>query len=154
MAEVEVDLRTYEASVTDFVAVQEVGKVVNEVLARGQIQGGVVQAIGWALLESCVWRDGAMHNNQLTNYIIPTAADVPPIRVVFLENPYMHGARGAKGIGELPMDGPAPAVANAVAAALATAGAQPTSIPMTSEVLMELVHPSAATAAATARAHG
>lgn len=136
VAEVEVDLRTFAITVLDFVAVQEVGKVLNEVLARGQIQGGVVQGIGWALLEECKWQDGAMRNTQLTNYIIPTSQDVPAIRVGFLENPYPHGALGAKGIGELPMDGPAPAILNAVAAAL---GVEPREIPLTPEKLMRLL---------------
>lgn len=136
VAEVEVDLRTYAARMIDFVAVQEVGKVLNEVLARGQIQGGVVQGIGWALTEELKWREGAMANCQMTNYVIPTSDDVPPVRVAFLENPYPYGAQGAKGIGELPMDGPAPAIANAVAAAT---GCDPCVIPLTPERLMELL---------------
>ncbi len=135
VAEVEVDLRTYDTRVLDFVAVQEIGKVLNETLARGQVQGGVAQALGWALLEECRWKDGAMANAQLTNYIIPTSDDVPPIRVAFLEHPYPHGAQGAKGLGELPMDGPAPAVLNAIAAAT---GADPCAIPLLPERLMEI----------------
>ena len=55
-----------------------------------------------------------MLNSQMTNYIIPTTADIPPIRVYFEENPYAYGPAGAKGIGELPMDGPAPAILNAI----------------------------------------
>ncbi len=55
-----------------------------------------------------------MLNNQMTNYIIPTSADIPPIRVYFEEQPYPYGPRGAKGIGELPMDGGAPAIVNAI----------------------------------------
>lgn len=136
VADVEVDLRTFSVRVRDFVAVQEIGRVLHETLARGQIQGGVVQALGWALLEECKWRDGAMENAQLTNYIIPTADDVPPIRVDFMEAPYAHGAGGAKGIGELPFDGVAPAVANAVAAAL---GADPCDVPLTPERVMDLL---------------
>ncbi len=136
VAEVEVDLRTCASRVLDFVAVQEVGKVLNPTLARGQVQGGVVQGIGWALMEECKWRDGAMVNNQLTNYLIPTADDVPPVRVAFLENPYPHGAGGAKGLGELPIDGPGPAIVNAVARAT---GADPRAIPLTAERLMELM---------------
>ncbi len=134
-AEVEVDLRTWTARVTDFVAVQEVGAVLDPILARGQVQGGVVQGIGWALLEDCRLEDGAMTNHQLTNYIIPTSDDVPPIRVVFVENPWEGGPMGAKGLGELPMDGPAPAIANAVARAL---GVDPLEIPLTPERLMAL----------------
>lgn len=132
-AEVEVDTRTWTVKVRDFTAVQEIGKVVNPTLARGQVQGGVVQAIGWALMEECRMRDGAMINNQLTNYIIPTSDDVPTIRVEFLEIPYPRGGGGAKGVGELPMDGPAPAILNAVHDALAIS---PTSIPLTPERLM------------------
>src|SRR3989449_387307 len=136
VAEVEVDLRTCTTRVIDFVAVQEVGKVLNPTLARGQVQGGVVQGIGWALMEECKWRDGAMANNQLTNYLIPTSDDVPSVRVAFLENPYPHRARGAEGLGELPIDGPAPAIVNAVARAT---GADPRAIPLTPERLMDLM---------------
>lgn len=114
VAEVAVDLTTYEPRVEDFVAVQEVGRVIHPVLAAGQIEGGVAQAVGYALYEKVAWREGRMANNQMTNYIIPTALDVPPIRVHFEETPYAYGPAGAKGIGELPMDGPAPAILNAI----------------------------------------
>jgi len=114
VAEVSYDPLTYEAHVDDFVAVQEVGRVINPTLAAGQIEGGVAQAIGYTLYENVVWQDGRMANGQMTNYIMPTAADLPPIRVYFEENPYAFGPGGAKGIGELPMDGPAPAILNAI----------------------------------------
>ncbi len=133
VADVEVDLRTFSVRVTDFVAAQEIGRVLNPTLARGQIQGGVVQAIGWALTEDIVTRDGAMANGQMTNYIIPTSGDLPPIRVIFEESESPFGPRGAKGIGELPMDGPAPAILNAICKAL---GTQLYEIPMTPERLM------------------
>jgi CO/xanthine dehydrogenase Mo-binding subunit len=107
--------------------------VLHPVLAAGQIEGGVAQAIGWALYEDVVWKDGRMVNAQMTNYIMPTAADVPPIRVELLEQPYAHGPGGAKGIGELPMDGPAPAIVNAIAHAT---GVRVRRIPVTPEVLM------------------
>ena len=134
VAEVAVDTVTFEARVTDFVAVQEVGKVIHPVLAAGQIEGGVAQAIGMALYENVVWREGRMANGQMTNYIMPTAADIPPIRVFFEEHPYPFGPRGAKGIGELPMDGPAPAILNAIENAT---GISVREIPATPEVLME-----------------
>src|SRR5712692_1616132 len=114
VAEVSYDPLTYEAHVDDFVAVQEVGRVINPVLAAGQIEGGVAQAIGMTLYENVVWQNGRMANGQMTNYIMPTAAEIPPIRVYFEENPYAYGPDGAKGIGELPMDGPAPAILNAI----------------------------------------
>ena len=134
VAEVAVDTVTYEARVTDFVAVQEVGKVIHPVLAAGQIEGGVAQAIGMALYENVVWREGRMANGQMTNYIMPTAADIPPIRVFFEEQPYPFGPHGAKGIGELPMDGPAPAILNAIENAT---GICLREIPATPEMLME-----------------
>jgi CO/xanthine dehydrogenase Mo-binding subunit len=133
VAEVTVDLTTWETRIDDFVAVQEVGKVINPTLAAGQIEGGVAQGIGWALYEDVVWREGRMANGQMTNYIMPTSMDLPLIRVYFEEVPYPNGPAGAKGIGELPMDGPAPAIFNAVANAT---GAQPTHLPLTPERLM------------------
>jgi CO/xanthine dehydrogenase Mo-binding subunit len=136
VAEVTVDLVTFEIHVDDFVAVQEVGKVINPVLATGQIQGGVAQGIGWALHEDVVWREGRMINGQMTNYIMPTSMDVPPIRVYFEERPYPYGPAGAKGLGELPMDGPAPAIVNAIAHAT---GTSPGRLPITPESLMVLL---------------
>jgi CO/xanthine dehydrogenase Mo-binding subunit len=118
VADLEIDMTTFQAEVKDFVAVQEVGRVIHPVIAMGQIEGGVAQGIGWALYEDVVLQKGIMQNYQLTNYILPTTADTPPIRVFFYENPYAHGPFGAKGLGELPMDGPAPAIASAAAFAL------------------------------------
>jgi CO/xanthine dehydrogenase Mo-binding subunit len=134
VAEVSYDELTYEARVEDFVALQEVGRVINPVLAAGQIEGGVAQAIGFTLFENVVWKDGRMVNNQMTNYIIPTPVDIPPIRVYFEENPYAYGPGGAKGIGELPMDGAAPAILNAIENATGTSF---THIPLMPEKLME-----------------
>jgi CO/xanthine dehydrogenase Mo-binding subunit len=130
IAEVAVDMVTYSVSVEDFVALQEVGKVLHPVLAQGQIIGGIAQAIGFALYENVAWQNGRMQNGQMTNYIMPTSADLPPIRVYFEELGNVHGAFGAKGIGELPMDGPAPAIVNAVKDAL---GVNFNSIPLLPE---------------------
>ena len=136
VAEVSVDTITGETKVDDFVALQEVGRVIHPVLAGGQIEGGVAQAIGYALYEHVVWRDGRMANAQMTNYIMPTSMDLPPIRVYFEEQPYAHGPGGAKGIGELPMDGVAPAIANAIEAAV---GVPMNSIPITPELLLDAI---------------
>jgi CO/xanthine dehydrogenase Mo-binding subunit len=136
VAEVSVDTVTWETRVDDFVAVQEVGKVINPTLAAGQIEGGVAQGIGWALYEDVVWREGRMANAQMTNYIMPTSMDLPPIHVFFEEVPYPYGPAGAKGIGELPMDGPAPAIFNAIAHAT---GVDVTELPLTPERLMTLM---------------
>ncbi len=136
VAEVTVDLATYRVSVDDFVALQEVGKVLNPVLAKGQIAGGVAQGVGFTLYEKVNWLDGRMQNAQMTNYIMPTSADVPPIRVFFEELGNAYGAFGAKGIGELPMDGPAPAIVNAIEDAL---GIPFDSIPLLPEDIFEAV---------------
>jgi CO/xanthine dehydrogenase Mo-binding subunit len=140
VAEVTVDMLTYEARVDDFVALQEVGKVVHPILAAGQIEGGVAQAIGFTLYENVVWAQGRMLNNQMTNYIIPTAADIPPIRVFFEEQPYLYGPRGAKGIGELPMDGGAPAILNAIEHATSVAFNH---VPLMPEDLMQSLNENA-----------
>lgn len=134
VVEVSFDELTYEARVEDFVALQEIGRVLNPVLAAGQIEGGVAQAIGFTLFENVVWKNGRMANNQMTNYIIPTPADIPPIRVYFEENPYAYGPGGAKGIGELPMDGAAPAILNAIENATGVSFNQ---VPLMPERLME-----------------
>jgi CO/xanthine dehydrogenase Mo-binding subunit len=134
IAEVTIDLTTYGVSVDDFVALQEVGKVLHPLLARGQIIGGVAQGIGFSLYEKVVWQNGRMQNGQMTNYIMPTSSDLPLIRVFFEELGNVHGAYGAKGIGELPMDGPAPAIVNAVENAL---GVRFDSIPLLPEDIME-----------------
>jgi CO/xanthine dehydrogenase Mo-binding subunit len=134
VAEVGVDTTTCEIQVEDFVALQEVGRVIHPILAAGQIEGGVAQGIGYAVFENVVWKDGRMANNQMTNYIMPTSVDVPRIRVYFEEIPYEYGPLGAKGIGELPIDGPAPAVMNAVENALGMAVDE---IPLMPEMLME-----------------
>jgi CO/xanthine dehydrogenase Mo-binding subunit len=134
--DVAIDPLTMQAEVANFVAVQEVGRVLEPTLAAGQIQGGVAQGIGWALYEDVVLKDGVMTNHQLTNYILPTAADTAPIRTFFHEQPYEHGPQGAKGIGELPMDGPAPAIGAAIADAT---GVVMPRIPFLPERIMEAI---------------
>jgi len=114
VVQVAFDTVTCSAEVEEFWSVQEVGRVLNPVLAGGQVEGGVAQGIVYALYEKVQWQNGRMMNNQMTNYIMPTAEDVPPIHVYFEEIPFQHGGFGAKGIGELPHDGPAPAVLNAI----------------------------------------
>ena len=133
VVELEVDPDTFDVRLIEVTAVQEFGRPIHPALARGQIEGGTVQGLGYALLERVVMKNGAMANAQLTNYTIPTTLDTPEIDVVMLENPYPGGPFGAKGLGELPMDGPAPAVVNA----LRHRGFDLRSIPATPEVISE-----------------
>jgi CO/xanthine dehydrogenase Mo-binding subunit len=131
VAELELDPDTFEVRPLRITAVQEFGRPIHPALARGQIEGGTVQGLGYALLERVVMKNGAMANGQLTNYSIPTTLDTPEIDVVMLSNPYPGGPFGAKGLGELPMDGPAPAVVNA----LRHLGLDVREIPATPELL-------------------
>ena len=112
--DLEIDKLTCEVRLRGVVTAQEIGKAINPVVVEGQIIGGTVQGLGWALLENPVYKNGVMQNSQLTNYVIPTFADTPPIKVELLEKPYSYGPFGAKGLGELPNDVPAPAVAAAL----------------------------------------
>ena len=114
VVEVERDPDTYQVRPVRLTAVQEIGKAIHPVLAAGQIEGGSAQGIGYALLEEVVLRDGLMANAQLTNYTVPTTMDTPRLETVILENPYEHGPFGAKGVGEMPINGPAPAIVNAI----------------------------------------
>ena len=99
---------------------------------RGKSKAASRRASASRSTKMCVWQHGRMINGQMTNYIMPTSMDVPPIRVFFEEIPYERGPAGAKGIGELPLDGTAPAIANAIAHAT---GVDITRIPITPEVL-------------------
>ena len=132
VVEVEVDPATWQVNPVKLTSVHEIGKAIHPRLAVGQIQGGTAQGLGWALLEEVVMRDGRMANNSFTNYIVPTTLDTPDMEIVLLERPYRHGPFGAKGVGEMPIDGPAPAVINA----LRHAGYDLREIPATPERVM------------------
>jgi CO/xanthine dehydrogenase Mo-binding subunit len=118
IAEVEVDLDTFETRVIGFWAAQDIGRAIHPVLCAGQVEGGTLQAIGWALYESVVWKDGRIMNPRMTNYVIPTSRDAPSFGTILVEDPFSGGPSGAKGVGELPMDGGAPAIAAALEQAL------------------------------------
>jgi CO/xanthine dehydrogenase Mo-binding subunit len=114
VVEIEVDRDTWQARPVAFTSVHEIGRAIHPMLVEGQIEGGSLQGLGYALNEEVVMRDGRMANASLTNYIIPTTLDTPPMDVAVMENPYQQGPFGAKGVGEMPIDGPAPAVINAL----------------------------------------
>ena len=114
VVEVVFDRDAYEVRPVHVTAVHEFGRPIHPALAQGQIEGGVVQALGYALLEHVHMRAGIMVNTSLADYTIPTTRDTPPIDVIMIENHYAAGPFGAKGLGELPMNGPAPAVVNAI----------------------------------------
>ena len=132
LVDVSVDLDTYEVKVDRCVQAVDVGKAINPVIVRGQIEGGTLQALGWALLENIVYQDGRVANANMTNCIVPTFADSPDLETIIVEQPYAFGPSGAKGVGEIPMDGPAAAVANAMVDAL---GGDFDAIPILPEVV-------------------
>ncbi len=134
--EVSVDLDTGEVEVERVVQACDVGKAIHPVLCAGQVEGGVVQALGYALLEELVLTDGRVQNTRMQNYIIPTSLDAPPIETILIENPYPYGPHGAKGVGELPMDGPAPAVAAAI---LNATGVLVPELPITPDRLLRML---------------
>ena len=112
---VEVDLDTGEVHVRDVVAADDIGRVIHPVLAEGQVEGGTLQAVGYATIEEIKLRDGRYLNDRLATYIIPTALDAPRITTILVEAPFDGVPHGAKGVGELPMDVGAPAVVAAIA---------------------------------------
>jgi CO/xanthine dehydrogenase Mo-binding subunit len=115
VARVDVDLDTGEVDVRDVVAADDVGRVIHPVLAEGQVEGGTLQAVGYATIEEIKLRDGRYLNDRLATYIIPTALDAPRIETILVEAPFAGAPHGAKGVGELPMDVGAPAVVAAIA---------------------------------------
>ncbi|MDB4993054.1 MAG: aldehyde oxidase [Myxococcaceae bacterium] len=143
IAEVEVDLDTFETTVLGFWAAQDIGKAIHPVMCAGQIEGGTLQAIGWALYENVVWKDGRIMNPRMTNYVIPTSKDAPPFTTILVEHPFSGGPSGAKGVGELPMDGGAPAIASAVEQAIS---AKLDNLPLLPEQLFAAVHGQTASA--------
>ena len=98
----------------DCVSADEIGRVIHPILAEGQVEGGTLQAIGYATIEEIKLRDGRYLNDRLATYLIPTALDAPPIRAILVEKPFSGSPHGAKGVGELPMDVAAPAVVAAI----------------------------------------
>ncbi|HWN68057.1 MAG TPA: xanthine dehydrogenase family protein molybdopterin-binding subunit [Haliangium sp.] len=135
VAEVELDRTTYEVRPLSVTAVAEIGKAIHPIMVAGQIEGGTAQGVGFALNEHVIMRNGAMVNANMTNYTIPTTRDTPRIDVVIMENPYAHGPFGAKGVGEMPIDGPAPAVVNAIR----QLGLDVRALPAIPEAIMEAI---------------
>ena len=136
VAEVEVDTETGAVAVVKMTAAHDVGRVLNPVTLVGQVHGGVLQCIGMALYEKMKTECGAITTPDFSTYIIPTAADVPEIYALFVEEPYSRGPFGAKGIGETPAMPGAAAIANAVASVV---GVRFEELPITPEAVRRAV---------------
>ncbi|MEM3112510.1 MAG: molybdopterin cofactor-binding domain-containing protein, partial [Candidatus Anstonellales archaeon] len=131
-AEVEIDPQTGEISLLRYVAAHDVGKAINPLTIEGQISGGVVQGIGYALMEEIIFKNGLILNPNLKDYYIPTSLDVPSIESILIESNDPNGPYGAKGVGETSLIPVAPAIANAIFHAT---GVRMTEIPITAERL-------------------
>ncbi|MEW5721482.1 MAG: xanthine dehydrogenase family protein molybdopterin-binding subunit [Thermodesulfobacteriota bacterium] len=114
VAEVEVDPDTGQVTLTNFVAAHDVGRAINPLATEGQAQGGVVQGLGWALMEDMITRNGVLLNPGFLDYIIPTALDVPDITPILVEPIEPDGPYGAKGIGEPALNPVMSAITNAI----------------------------------------
>ena len=134
VAEVEIDTLTLELKVTRVFSTWDIGRLINPMLAKGQIEGGLIQALGYSVMEKMAIKDGLYDASRMQTYVVPTVLDAPEMDVHFVEFPYTHGQPGAKGVGEIPMDGLAPAIANAVYAAT---GVRMNDLPITPEKLLE-----------------
>lgn len=144
-AHVAVDAETGKVDLIDYFGVEDIGRIINPLTAKGQSIGAVVQGLGGVFLENLAYaEDGQFIAGTFADYLMPTATDFPQIRAMELENsPSPHNPLGAKGCGEgglVPVGG---VVANAVGAALASFGVQPNVLPLTPAHIWEMVQKSA-----------
>ena len=137
IVDVEVDPETGKVTILRYTAVQDVGKAIHPSYVEGQIQGGVVQGIGWALNEEYIYSDdGHLLNASLLDYRMPTALDLPMIETVVVEVANPDHPFGVRGVGEVPIVPPAGAIANAIYDAV---GVRPTELPMSPARLLEAI---------------
>lgn len=138
VAEVEVDTWTGEVRVVNYWAVHDVGRIINRKMLEGQLEGGIVQGIGWALTEDYLYDDaGHVRNANFLDYRLPGPRDVPHIYTDFVETDDPRGPYGAKGIGEPALNPVAAAVLNAVTDAT---GFTFNYLPVTAQKMLERLH--------------
>ena len=120
IAQVSVDAEDGRVSIEKYVVVHDCGRIINPLIVEGQIQGGVAQGIGEALMEEMVYDDeGQLQNATLLEYLLPTAEDIPNMEIDHIESPSIDNVGGFKGVGEGGIIGAVPAILNAVSDALA-----------------------------------
>ncbi|MDA8250520.1 MAG: xanthine dehydrogenase family protein molybdopterin-binding subunit [Rhodospirillales bacterium] len=141
--EVAVDTETGEITVLKSVGAHDVGQAINPAAVEGQIEGGAAQGQGYALSEELIYREGRLMTPSFSEYLIPTAMDVPPVRSIILESRSGLGPFGAKGIGEPALTPVAPAIANAVADAI---GVRIADLPLTPEKVVNALRQRASAA--------
>ncbi|KKL75666.1 hypothetical protein LCGC14_2052580, partial [marine sediment metagenome] len=133
--EVEVDPATFVTRVTGIWGVYDIGAAIDEKVIKGQIEGGITQGLGYAALEVMNTEKGKILQGSLTDYIIPNSVEFPEMGIRLVDNPYEYGPFGAKGAGELPFVGAAPAFASAVQNAI---GIRVSRLPVTPEYILEI----------------
>ncbi|HKC90182.1 MAG TPA: molybdopterin cofactor-binding domain-containing protein, partial [Candidatus Limnocylindria bacterium] len=116
-AVVHVDVDTGLVKVVQIATAQDVGKAINPVAVIGQIEGGIAQGLGLAIMEEVQLRDGHVRNASFTDYLLPTTLDMPPVVAVLIEHPHPDAPYGAKGVGEPPTISSTPAIVAAIRAA-------------------------------------
>jgi CO/xanthine dehydrogenase Mo-binding subunit len=136
VVEVEVDPLTYEIEVKGIWGVYDIGTAIDEQVIRGQIEGGIIQGLGYATVEVMKREDGRLLQGSMTDYIVPCPMDFPPIKSALVDNYYEYGPFGAKCAGEVPFIGAAPALASAVQNALNVTIDR---VPVTPEYLLEVM---------------
>lgn len=149
-AHVAVDPHTGDVAVLDYVAVEDVGRIINPLTLKGQVIGGVVQGLGGTFLEELVYdAEGQLLSGSLADYLLPSATDFPAIRTILLEHARApNNPLGAKGAGEGGVVPVAGVIANAVAAALASLGVEPKELPLSPPRLWALIEAARANASA------
>lgn len=136
VVEVEYDPITYQIFTKGVWSTYDVGRVVDERIAVGQADGGIVQGLGYGYMETMRCENGVFKQKSLSDYIVPTTEDIPHMETAFIDNPFIYGADGAKGMGELTLVGGAPAMALAIENAI---GKKVNDIPCNPEYIMELM---------------
>jgi CO/xanthine dehydrogenase Mo-binding subunit len=136
VAEVEVDIETGQVEVVHYVAANDVGKAINPLLVKGQLEGGIVQGMGYALSEHLIFNQGKIVYKNFLDYKIPTMKDIPPIEPIIVEEEDPYGPYGAKSVGEAALDPVAAAICNAIYNAV---GVRITKLPVTPEALLEAI---------------
>jgi len=137
IVEVEVDPATAEVETKGIWTVHDVGIAIDEMIVHGQVNGGVIQSLGYGSLEKLEYKDGRFYQNTLADYMIPTSMDFPMMSSQLVDNPYENGPFGAKGLGELVFDGASAAFADAVQQAI---GKDINRIPVTPEYIMKVMN--------------
>jgi len=150
VVELSVDTDTLELELERATMICDVGKAIHPILCKGQVEGGTLQALGHGYLEEMTTKRGRVLQDRLQTYIIPTIQDTPDMETVLIENPSTAGPSGAKGVGELPMDGGAAAVCSAIENAT---GIPADTVPATPERLLDQLHTMNLTASPAAGSH-